>query len=101
MNRASLCYSVVAVMLCSVVCAQDARPKPAAPAAPAPPAAPAAPDQPRRGGQRGPVVVSPEVQADRKVTFRLLAPKAQAVRLSGGDLPGDPRQQRDLAKGEN
>ena len=61
-----------------------------------------APAQPRRnfGGQRGPVVVSPEVQADRKVVFRLHAPKAEAVRLNAGDLPGDPRQPRDLKKGE-
>jgi enterochelin esterase family protein len=34
-----------------------------------------------------PQVVSPEVGADRKVTFRLLAPKAESVRLSGGDMP--------------
>lgn len=33
-------------------------------------------------------VISPEVQADRKITFRLLAPKAESVRLSGGDIPG-------------
>jgi enterochelin esterase family protein len=33
-------------------------------------------------------VVSPEVGADRRVTFRLLAPEAEAVRLSGGDIPG-------------
>lgn len=35
-----------------------------------------------------PQVTSPEVQADRKVTFRLLAPKAESVRLSGSDIPG-------------
>jgi enterochelin esterase family protein len=87
--------SVAALVLSSAVLAQDARPKPATPAAPA------APDQPRRGGgARGPVVVSPEVGADRKVTFRILAPKAQAVRLNAGDLPGDPRQPRDLSRGE-
>ncbi len=32
-------------------------------------------------------VVSPEVSVDRKVTFRILAPKAQQVRLSGSDMP--------------
>jgi enterochelin esterase-like enzyme len=36
----------------------------------------------------GPQVVSPEVSADRKVTFRILAPKANAVRLGGTDIPG-------------
>ncbi len=28
------------------------------------------------------------MQADRKITFRLLAPKAESVRLSGSDIPG-------------
>lgn len=36
---------------------------------------------------QGPQVVSPEVTTDRKVTFRILAPKAEAVTLSGGDIP--------------
>ena len=45
-----------------------------------------APAQPRFGGQ-GPRVVSPEVAADRHVTFRILAPKAEAVLLSGSDIP--------------
>ena len=58
--------------------------------------------RPERGrGQRGPRVVSPEVAADRRVTFRLFAPKAQAVRLNAGDLGGGPGQQRNFAKGEN
>jgi enterochelin esterase-like enzyme len=36
-----------------------------------------------------PVVVSPEVGADRRVTFRILAPQAQVVELrSPGDIPG-------------
>lgn len=34
-------------------------------------------------------VVSPEVAADRKVTFRLRAPQATAVKVSGGDIPGN------------
>lgn len=55
----------------------------------------------RRQGGRGPAVVSPEVKADRQVTFRLFAPKAEAVILSSSDMPGDPRQPRPLAKGEN
>ena len=45
---------------------------------------------PARGrGPQGPQVVSPEVSADRRVTFRILAPKAEAVRLGGGDIPGN------------
>jgi enterochelin esterase-like enzyme len=51
-----------------------------------------------RGNQ--PQVISPEVQADRKVTFRILAPQAQAVRLSGGDIQG-LGQNNQLTKGEN
>lgn len=60
-----------------------------------------APAQPGRGGRgpAGPVVVSPEVTADKKVIFRILAPNAQAVRLSGGDIPGAAQVQ--FKKGEN
>ena len=44
---------------------------------------------PARGAAPGPVVVSPEVSADRRVTFRILAPDAQKVELrSPGDIPG-------------
>jgi len=43
--------------------------------------------QPR--GPQGPQVTSPEVSADRQVTFRILAPQADAVRLIGGDIPGN------------
>ena len=34
-------------------------------------------------------VVSPEVQADGHVTFRIMAPQADAVKLSAGDIPGN------------
>ena len=37
--------------------------------------------------QRTPDVVSPEVSADRKITFRIYAPKAESVRLNSGDIP--------------
>ena len=37
---------------------------------------------------RPPQVTSPEVGADRKVTFRILAPKAEVVKIGGGDIPG-------------
>ena len=44
----------------------------------------------RRGGRgpQGPQVTSPEVKADRHVTFRIVAPKAESVRLAAGDIPG-------------
>jgi enterochelin esterase family protein len=44
-----------------------------------------------RPGQRQPAFVSPEVSAERKITFRVHAPKAEAVRLVGGDIPGNGR----------
>lgn len=53
----------------------------------------------QRGGPQGPRVVSPEV-AGSKITFRILAPKAEQVRLAAGDIPG-VGQGRDLAKGTN
>jgi enterochelin esterase-like enzyme len=39
-------------------------------------------------GPKRPVFNSPEISADKKVTFRLHAPKAAAVTLSGSDIPG-------------
>jgi enterochelin esterase-like enzyme len=48
---------------------------------------PLAPAQGR--GPQGPVVTSPEVQPDRRVVFRILAPNAQAVKLAGSDIPGN------------
>ncbi|HLK67016.1 MAG TPA: alpha/beta hydrolase-fold protein [Bryobacteraceae bacterium] len=44
-----------------------------------------APQQGRAG--RGPQVTSPEVSSDRHITFRILAPNAQNVRVTGGDMP--------------
>ena len=43
-----------------------------------------------RGGRgpQAPPVVSPEVSADRHVTFRINDPQAQSVRVTGGDIPG-------------
>jgi enterochelin esterase-like enzyme len=45
--------------------------------------------QPAAPGGRGgaPAVVSPEVTADRTVVFRLSAPQAQSVRVTGSDIP--------------
>lgn len=42
-----------------------------------------------RFGPQGPQVVSPELTSDRQLTFRIYAPKAEEVQLSGsGDIPG-------------
>lgn len=45
------------------------------------------------GGSRGPVVISPEVSSDCRVTFRIHAPKAVSVALFTSDIPGgfEPR----------
>lgn len=68
---------------CVCLTGQEAAPRPAAPKPP-----------------RGPQVVSPEVSSDRRVTFRLLAPQAESVKLSGGDIPGN-NQGAPMTKGEN
>jgi enterochelin esterase family protein len=52
------------------------------------------------GGQKGVVYSSPSVSSDRKVTFRIHAPKAESVGVFTSDLPGDPRP-RAMKKGEN
>ncbi|MEO7271534.1 MAG: alpha/beta hydrolase-fold protein [Vicinamibacterales bacterium] len=57
---------------------------------PAPPAAtPQAPGAAvaGRGGRGGPAVVSPQIEADGRVTFRVLAPQATTVTV-GGDING-------------
>ena len=41
----------------------------------------------RGRGQAGPAVTSPEVSADRRITFRVLAPQAQQVRITASDIP--------------
>lgn len=78
--------------------AVQAQTPPAAPATPAT-AAPAAPPQGGRGNQPPPVI-SQEVSPDRKITFRIYAPQAQAVRLAAGDIPG-VGQATQLTKGAN
>jgi len=56
-----------------------------------PPANPALGTAGGRGGSgrgpQAPPVMSPEVSADRNVTFRISAPNAQNVRINGGDIP--------------
>lgn len=46
------------------------------------------PAPPRRTFQRGPRIVSPEIHPDNTVTFRLIAPKATRVTISGEWMPG-------------
>ena len=67
------------------------------------PAAPARGEKaPARGrGPQGPMVVSPEVRADRKVVFRLLAPQAESVALRTSDLAGTGGGTPQMTKGEN
>jgi len=62
-------------------------------------AAPAALAQ-ERGGPRPPEFVSPEISAEHKITFRIHAPKAEVVKLSGSDMPGTERGV-DMKQGDN
>jgi enterochelin esterase family protein len=61
-------------------------------------AAATAPAQ-NRAAPRQPAVVSPEVSAEKKITFRVQSPKAEAVRLVGSDIPGTGRGV-EMKKGE-
>ena len=47
-----------------------------------------------------PAIMSPEVSGDRRITFRINAPQAKAVRVSGGDIPG-LGQTGVMTRGEN
>jgi len=51
-----------------------------------------------RGGPQGPQVVSPQVNPDRTVTLRLLAPKATEVTVTGEILNGQPKA---MTKGDD
>ena len=86
-----LLVSVVALSLGTIVAVAQQAP---------PPAVPGTAGQAGAGGGRGrggPAVVSPEVGADRTITFRYSAPNAQAVTVSG-ELDGKPHP---MTKGEN
>ncbi len=48
---------------------------------------------------QGPQFVSAEVKPDRTITFRLLAPQAESVKVMGSDIPGN-NQGTSLVKGE-
>jgi enterochelin esterase-like enzyme len=45
--------------------------------------------------------VSPEVSAERKITFRVHAPEAKSVRLSAGDITVEGAGRAEMTKGEN
>jgi enterochelin esterase-like enzyme len=63
---------------------------------------PAAPAPGGRGqGPQAPLFTSPEVSADRRVTFRLYAPEASTVALRAGDIPAPARENAQFTKKEN
>ena len=57
-------------------------------------------DRGGRGGPPAPQFASPEVDADRKIAFRIYAPQADAIRLTASDIPG-VGQNSQLTRGEN
>src|SRR5690348_4241269 len=82
--RAIAGFLFTAGLIASLAAAQG----PAQPATPAPGAAASAPQGapgPNRGGRggRGPAVISPQVGADRTITFRYFAPNAMQITVSG------------------
>ena len=83
-SMAGLC--VLALSVCAAPVLAQAPPAPAAPQG--------------RGNSPAASVVSPEIGADRRVTFRIYAPNAQAIRLAAGDIPG-VGQATQLTKGED
>ncbi len=53
-----------------------------------------------QGGQPPVLFASTEISAERKLTFRVFAPKATEVRLNGGDIPGMTRENSVMTKNE-
>ena len=70
------------IVSCGLVALAQSQPPP-----PAPSQAPAAQAPGRGGGRGGPAIVSPQIEPDGRVTFRLLAPNATTVTV-GGDING-------------
>ena len=84
-------------LLLAVILQQGA-PAAQAPAPGQPPAASAGrADQP----PQPPVFSSPEIQSDRRITFRLFAPEAATVTLRGGDIPAAARADLQFKKADN
>ena len=61
--------------------------------------APGQPGRGGRGGPQGPQVISPQVNADRTVTVRILAPKATEITVTGEILNGS--QPKPMTRGED
>jgi len=90
------CISMTAVVLVSGLTLFAQTPAPPAQTI-SPAQAPAA--RGGRGGPQGPQVVSPQVNADRTVTLRVLAPKATEITVTGEILNGaDPKP---MTKGDD
>ncbi len=60
----------------------------------------AQPPQGRGAAPQAPVVISPDVLPDRRITFRLLAADAQEVVLRGTDIPGNGRGGKPMTKAD-
>ena len=64
--------------------------------------APTAPAPAGRSGQpAAPVFMSPEVSADKRITFRVYAPDATTVALRASDIPAPARTNIEFTKGAN
>jgi len=84
---------LAAVLAAATLPAQEP-PRPTAPPAQAVPGG--------RGAQQAPPqFTSVEVAADGRITFRVYAPRAQTVRLAGGDIPGLTPAAGAMTKAEN
>ena len=92
MNRRRIVLATVLLVSSGLAAGARSQAPQSAPVSTAQPAA--APQAPGRGGGRGgPVVVSPQLESDRRVTFRVLAPNATTVTVGGdinGSLVADP-----------
>jgi len=84
----------LAVVIGAFTASAQEPPRPAAPPAQAAPGGQGA-------AQAPPQFTSAEVAADRHITFRVFAPRAQAVRVSGGDIPGLTPATAAMTKAEN
>ena len=85
MNRSRALVTISFGVLCGLVAGAQTPPPQATP--PAAAQAPGAPPPGRGGGRGGPAVVSPQIDPDGRVTFRVLAPNATTVTV-GGDING-------------
>ncbi len=78
-------FTIACIAVAALASAAAAQP-------PTPPPANATLPQAGRGGGR-PTVVSPEVLPDRRVVFRIYAPRAESVTLNASDIPAPPAPQ--------